>query len=197
MRNSGLSHFVLYLVIFALSGCFSENNWHVKEVAGHLPDLQFSLTSDSEHLVTAEMYTGYVLLMYFGFTNCQAECPVSMAKLSHVIQTLGKDADRIRVLFVTLDPGHDNPEVLRRYIAQFDPEHVIGLTGTTKDIQNLTKRYRAAYRPRSKNIVQSGIVHGDAIYIFDSLGHARLLATSTDPVENLAKDIRRLLDMVY
>jgi len=197
MRNFELRHFILYLVIFTLSGCFSEKNWHTKEVAGYLPDLQFSLTSDSEHRVTAEMYKGYVLLMYFGFTSCQAECPVSMAKLSHVIQTLGKDADRIRVLFVTLDPGHDNPGVLHRFIAQFDPDHVVGLTGTTNDIQSLTKRYRAAYRPRSENTRQSGIVHGDAIYIFDSLGHARLLATSTDSVADVVKDLRRLLSRVY
>ncbi|WP_051537696.1 SCO family protein [Nitrosomonas cryotolerans] len=197
MRNSGLTRFILYLVIFTLSGCFSEKNWHVKEVVGHLPDLQFSLTSDSERLVTAEMYKGYVLLMYFGFTNCQAECPVSMAKLSQVMQILGDDADRTRILFVTLDPGQDNPKVLRHYIAQFDPEHVVGLTGTAKDIQNLTKRYRAAYRPRSKNTEQSGIVHGDAIYIFDSQGHARLLATSTDSIAGLAQDIRHLLDRVY
>jgi protein SCO1/2 len=184
-------------MIITLSGCFSEKNWHIKEVTGHLPDLQFLLTSDSEHLVTAEMYKGYILLMYFGFTSCQAECPISMAKLSQVIQILGNDAARTRILFVTLDPEHDNPEVLRRYITHFDPDHVIGLTGTIKDIQNLTKRYRAAYRPRSKYTEKSGIVHGDAIYIFDSQGRARLLATSKDSVVDLVKDIRHLLDMVY
>lgn len=194
MRNFELSRCILKLIMaLAISGCVPEKPWHVEEVTGHLPDLDFSLTSDNERLVTAKTYKGYILLMYFGFTNCEAECPISMARLSRVVRLLGDDADRTRVLFVTLDPGHDDPEVLRRYVAQFDPEHAIGLTGTTDDIQNLTKRYRAAYRPRSKIGKTNDITHGDAVYIFDSQGQARLLATSADSDENLAEDIRRLL----
>ncbi|MDQ3186412.1 MAG: SCO family protein, partial [Pseudomonadota bacterium] len=115
------------------------------------------------------------------------------ARLAHVLQLLGENANRTRVLFVTLDPGRDNPQVLRRYVAQFDPERAVGLTGTTDAIENLTKRYRAAYRPRS-GIGGTDITHGDAVYIFDSQGHARLLATSADSDKNLAEDIRRLLE---
>lgn len=178
---------------FAISGCLSEKSWHVKEIAGHLPHLNFSLTSDSGRLVTAKTYEGYILLMYFGFTNCDAECPVSMARLAHVVQLLGDGANHMRILFVTLDPERDTPQVLRRYVAQFDPLRAIGLTGATVDIEALTKRYRAAYRPRSGIGETDGIMHGDAVYIFDSQGQARLLATSADTDENLAQDLRRLL----
>lgn len=178
----------------AISGCISEKSWHVKEITGHLPDLSFSLTSDSGRPVTAKTYEGYILLMYFGFTNCDAECPVSMARLAHVLQLLGDDANRTRILFVTLDPGRDTPQVLRRYVAQFDSERAIGLTGTTDDIEGLTKRYRAAYRPRSRIGETEDIMHGDAVYIFDSKGQARLLATSADSDRNLAGDLRRLLE---
>ncbi|MEO8767636.1 MAG: SCO family protein [Nitrosospira sp.] len=193
-----LSRYMLSLAVaFAISSCVSEKTWHVEEVVGHLPDLDFSLTSDKGHLVTAKTYENYILLLYFGFTNCEAECPVSMARLARVMRLLGDNANRTRILFVTLDPGHDTPPVLRRYVMQFDPEHAVGLTGTTDDIQNLTKRYRAAYRPHSKTGGTSGITHGDAVYIFDSEGQARLLATSADSDEDLAEDIRRLLGATH
>ena len=195
MRGFGLGRYILSLTMaLAISGCISEKSWHVKEITGHLPDLSFSLTSDSGRPVTAKTYEGYILLMYFGFTNCDAECPVSMARLAHVLQLLGDDANRTRILFVTLDPGRDTPQVLRRYVAQFDSERAIGLTGTTDDIEGLTKRYRAAYRPRSRIGGSVNITHGDAVYIFDSKGQARLLATSADSDRNLAGDLRRLLE---
>jgi protein SCO1/2 len=113
------------------------------------------------------------------------------------MQLLGTDANRARILFVTLDPERDTPQILHRYVGQFDPDHAIGLTGTTSDIERLTKQYRAAYRPRSKISEAGGIDHGDAVYIFDSQGRARLLATSADSDEHLAQDLRRLLETAH
>jgi protein SCO1 len=185
------------MTAFLMSGCFSERDWRVEEVTGHLPDLEFTLISDSGRAATEKTYSGYVLLMYFGFTSCKAECPVSMARLAHVMQLLEENADRVRILFVTLDPEHDAPAVLHRYITQFDPERAIGLTGSPSDIQGLTKRYRAAYRPRSKAGNTNGITHGDAVYIFDPQGRARLLATSSNSDKDVAEDVRRLVRSEY
>jgi len=189
-----LGHYIMSLTVaLAISGCMAERSWHVEEVTGHLPELNFSLTSDRGSAVTAKTYEGYLLLMYFGFTHCTAECPVSMARLAHVMRLLGNDGHRARILFVTLDPQRDTPQVLHRYVMEFDPEHAVGLTGTITDIERLTKQYRAAYRPRSKFEEAGDIEHGDAVYIFDTKGQARLLATSSDSDENLAKDLHRLL----
>lgn len=184
-------------VSFVLSACYSQKPWHMEEVAGHLPDLNFSLTSDRGHNVTAQTYEGSILLMYFGFTNCRAECPVSMARLARVTRLLGDDANRVRILFVTLDPARDTAQTLHRYVTQFDSKHAVGLTGTADEIEGLAKRYRTAYRPRSIGTDSIGadanIMHGDAVYIFDRHGRARLLATSTDSDEDLTEDLRRLL----
>jgi protein SCO1/2 len=185
------------MAAFLMSSCSPEQSWRVEDVTGHLPDLEFALTSDDGHAASAKTYGGYILLMYFGFTSCKAECPISMARLAQVMQLLEENADGVRILFVTLDPEHDAPVVLRRYVTQFDPERAVGLTGSTDDIQSLTKRYRAAYRPRSKAGNGSGITHGDAVYIFDSLGRARLLATSSNSDEDVAEDVRRLLKSAH
>jgi protein SCO1/2 len=177
----------------ALAGCGGENSWHVEEVTGHLPNLHFSLTSDSGSAVTARKFEGYLLLLYFGYTHCNTECPVSLSRLARVIRMLGDSENGVRVLFVSLDPARDTPDVLRRYIAQFDSEQTIGLTGTVADIELLAKQYRTAYRPRQKIGETTDIEHGDAVYIFDSRGRARLLAASSDSDEHLAHDLRRLM----
>lgn len=198
MQASRLRHRICGMMAALLvSGCSPEQSWRVEDVTGHLPDLEFALISDDGRAVSAKTYSGYILLMYFGFTSCKAECPVSMARLGQVMQLLEESADGVRILFVTLDPEHDVPVVLHRYVTQFDPERAVGLTGSTGDIQSLTKRYRAAYRPRSKAGNGSGITHGDAVYIFDSRGRARLLATSSSSDEDVAEDVRRLLKSAH
>jgi len=180
-------------IVLALSACDSTEQGHVKEVTGHLPDLSFSLTSDKGQPVTAKTYEGKVLLMYFGFTHCREECPISMARLTRVMHLLGEDADRTHILFVTVDPERDVPGELRRYLTQFDIEHATGLTGTPDEVGRLAKRYRNAFRPHFPPGGDGDIMHGDAIYIFDTQGRARLLATSADPEETLVQDLRDLL----
>ena len=184
---------VILALALAMSACNSKEQGHVKEVTGHLPDLNFSLISDEGEPVTAKTYEGKILLMYFGFTHCREECPISMARLARVMHLLGEDADRTHILFVTVDPKRDDPKGLRRYLAQFDPEHATGLTGTPDEIGRLAKRYRNAFRPGFPPGGDGDIMHGDAVYIFDTQGRARLLATSADPEENLAEDLRDLL----
>ena len=181
------------VIVLAMSACDSTEQGHVKGVTDHLPDLSFSLTSDKGQPVTAKTYEGKVLLMYFGFTHCREECPISMARLTRVMHLLGEDADRAHILFVTVDPKRDAPGELRRYLTQFDIEHATGLTGSLDEIGRLAKRYRNAFRPHFPPGGDGDIMHGDAVYIFDAQGRARLLATSADPEETLAEDLRDLL----
>jgi protein SCO1/2 len=193
-RNLSRRRLAAGLVIaLAMSACDSTEQGHVKGVTGHLPDLSFSLTSDKGQPVTAKTYEGKVLLMYFGFTHCRKECPISMARLTRVMHLLGGDADRARILFVTVDPKRDGPRELHHYLAQFDIEHATGLTGSPDEIGRLAKRYRNAFRPHFPTGGDGDITHGDAVYIFDAQGRARLLSTSADPEETLAKDLRDLL----
>lgn len=186
---------LIILAVFALGGCFSQKPWHAEEVAGHLPNLNFSLISDNGRLVTEKAYARQIVVLYFGFTRCQAECPVSMARLISSVELLGDNANHVRILFITLDPEHDSPGALRHYIAQFNSDRAVGLAGEPAEIERLAKRYRVAYRPRSgsNEVAEGEITHGDAIYIFDKQGQARLLATSVNTAENLAEDLQRLL----
>jgi len=101
-------HFIknsLIVLLFVLLGCAPQNQWQLQDVAGHLPDLRFSLTSDNGKSVTAENYKGDVVLLYFGFTGCSAQCPVVMQHLAVALHEMGRGADNLRILFVTVDPA--------------------------------------------------------------------------------------------
>jgi protein SCO1/2 len=184
----------MHCVVLALvlNGCDTERQWQLHEITGHLPDLRFALMSDTGQPVTDQTYQGYLVLLFFGFTTCQAECPTTLFRLAKIVRQLGEHAKRTRILFVTLDPGRDTPQVLHRYVTAFDAGHATGLTGSEAEIEDLAKRYRAAFRPRKSD--SDDITHSAAVYVFDPQGHARLLITPDDAIVTVANNLRHLLE---
>ncbi|HTK85848.1 MAG TPA: SCO family protein, partial [Patescibacteria group bacterium] len=152
------------------------------------PDLQFSLTDDSGKPATEAAFKGKIVLLYFGFTQCPDQCPLTMGKLNGVLKKLGPQVDQAHVLFVSVDPKHDQPKELKNFISAFDPTHMTGFTGSEKQIENIAKRYRIGYEAR-----QDGVVHSNAVFIFDREGHARLLFESDAKDDAIIHDLRQLL----
>jgi protein SCO1/2 len=186
------------LLLFAgllLGGCQNSAPlpFRLTNVTGHMPPLEFSLTNDQGKTVTAADYKGKVVLLYFGYTHCPDVCPLTMAHLHVVMQRLGKLADGARILFVSVDPGRDTPEVLHAYVNAFDP-HAVGLTGKPRDIEALVKRYRSAFtrEPASKD-GNYEVSHSSAIYVFDRDGKPRVLFTPADSQDDLVHDLHLLL----
>ena len=195
MILQALRYLLLPLLCAALLAACSAASppWQLNDVRGHLPDLQFNLVSDTGKPATAADFHGKYVLMYFGYTHCPDVCPLTLVHLHLVMQKLGKEADKVRILFVSVDPARDTPQVLHQYVTAFDPR-VVGLTGTPEQIAAMAKRYRAAF---NRNAVQPGggyeVSHSSAIYIFDTQGRARLLGTSADPAEEITHDLGLLM----
>jgi protein SCO1/2 len=169
--------------------------WQLTNVTGHLPDLNFDLVDDTNQPVTGKSFAGETTLVYFGYTHCPDVCPETMARLMQVLQALGPDAAKTRILFITVDPARDTPAALHAYVRAFDPVHAIGLTGTDSQIEALARDYRVAYQMEKRD--PSGaydVTHSSAVYIFDGTGRARLLATDRDSIEKIATDLRRVID---
>jgi protein SCO1 len=179
-----------------LAACARDDGpWKLVDVTGHLPDLGFSLLADDGKPVTSATFKGRTTLVFFGYTHCPDVCPETMARLMQVLAKLGNDARDVRILFISVDPHRDNPQTLHAYVDAFDPEHVVGLTGSDKQIAELARRYRVAYqaeKPQGDGNYE--VTHSSAIYIFDRTGRARLLATATDPVDTVAGDLKRLIE---
>ncbi|WGS48891.1 SCO family protein [Paraburkholderia sp. D15] len=169
--------------------------WQLTDVTGHLPDLDFKLTGDDGRPVTGDAFKGRTSLVYFGYTHCPDVCPETMGRLMQVLAKLGPDAQKVRILFITVDPARDTPTALRDYVGAFDAQHAEGLTGTDWQIESLAKRYRVAYQMEKRD--PNGnyeVTHSSAVYVFDPQGHARLLATDHDTPDAIAQDLRRIVD---
>ena len=186
----------LAVMLGALTGCtHKEEPWHLTNVSGHLPDLDFSLLDDAGTPVTGETFKGDAALVYFGYTHCPDVCPETMARLMQVIAKLGPDAQKVRILFVSVDPARDTPKALHDYVGAFDSTHAVGLTGSDRQIETLARHYRVAYQMEKRD--PNGnyeVTHSSAIYVFDAEGHARLLATDHDSPDAIAADLRRIID---
>jgi protein SCO1 len=179
-----------------LTGCtHSGAPWQLTDVTGHLPDLDFTLTGDDGRPVNGESFRGRTSLVYFGYTHCPDVCPETMARLMQVLDKLGPDARNVRILFITVDPARDTPKALHDYVGAFDAQHAEGLTGTDWQIESLAKRYRVAYQMEKRDPDGNyDVTHSSAVYVFDPQGHARLLATEHDTPDQIAQDLRRVID---
>jgi protein SCO1/2 len=178
------------------AGCSQHSEpWQLTDVSGHLPDLDFTLTGDDGKTVAADSLKGRASLVYFGYTHCPDVCPETMGRLMQVIDKLGPDAQKVRILFVSVDPARDTPKALHDYVGAFDAQHARGLTGTDSQIEDMARHYRVAYQMEKRE--PNGnyeVTHSSAVYIFDAHNHARLLATDHDTPDVIAKDVRRIIE---
>ena len=187
------------LGLVLLAGCRSSEPWHAMDVSGSSPPLALTLTRASDGAqVTAADYRGRIVMLYFGYTFCPDICPTTLANIAGILERLGSDAQRVRVLFVTVDPDRDTAPVLAAYVRNFAPQ-IEGLRGTPDQLAALARRYRVAYSvtPETQDHPYE-VTHSSAIYIFDAAGAARLLVSSLGTAEpdlaGTAADLKRLVD---
>jgi protein SCO1/2 len=152
--------------------------WNSTDVSGALPPLAFTMTRASDgKTVTAADFKGKVVLLFFGYTSCPDVCPTTLMNVSTMLKSLGKAADDIRVLFVTVDPNRDTLGVLKDYTGSFAPQ-IVGLRGTPDQLATLAKRYRVSYSVEpSAGGSGFDVTHGTAVYVFDRDGDVKLLFT--------------------
>ena len=150
--------------------------WNSTDLSGAMPALQFTMMRASDgKTVTAADFKGKIVLLYFGYTFCPDVCPTTLLNLTTMLKSVGKDADAVRLLFVTVDPGRDTLPVLKDYTDAFAPQ-VVGLRGTPDELATLAKRYRVSY---SVTPAADGrpyeVTHSSAVYVFDRAGNIKLL----------------------
>lgn len=153
----------------------------------------FELTDHNGQVRRLPDFKGKVVVMFFGFTQCPDVCPTSMAELAEIKQMLGKDGDRLQGLFVTVDPERDTPEVLKAYMANFDPSF-IALTTTPEKLAILAKDYKVYYKKvPGKTPTSYTMDHSAGSYIYDPQGNLRLFTRYGSGAKVLASDIAQLL----
>jgi protein SCO1/2 len=155
---------------------------------------ELTLTDHSGKTRTLADFKGKVVVVFFGFTQCPDVCPTTLVEMKAVKEKLAKDGERVQVLFVTVDPERDSPELLAKYVPAFDPSF-IGLYGDAEATARTAKEFKVFYKkvPGSSPTNYS-VDHTAALYIYDPSGRLRLFAKHAQGADALAHDIKLLLD---
>lgn len=165
--------------------------FHATDVTGADFGRQLRLTDFNGRTRTLADFRGKVLAVFFGYTHCPDVCPTALAQLAQTRKLLGADADRLQVLFVTVDPERDTPAVLKQYVPAFDPSF-LGLYGTPDETALAAADLKVYYQKHGDPGAYD-MDHTAAVYVFDPQGRPRLLATGGVSPAQLAADIKRLL----
>ncbi len=202
-----LQIFVFLTSIFTLAACgdrqgtggnqmmLSPTNTSFKntDVTGLGYAKDFTLTDHNGKQRTLADFKGKAVVVFFGFTHCPDVCPTTMAEMSSVMKALGPQADRVQVLFITVDPERDTPELLAKYVPSFDPRF-LGLTGDKAAIETVAKEFRVFYQKSpGKEPGSYSMDHTAGSYVFDPQGRIRLFVRHGQGVEPLVHDIGILL----
>jgi protein SCO1/2 len=151
-----------------------------------LPDL------DGRARTLAE-FRGKAVVVFFGFTQCPDVCPTTLAEIAAVKKELGAAGERIQTVFVSLDPERDTPELLKNYVATFDPG-VVALRGTPEQTQAAAKSYKVFFQKvPGKEPGSYSIDHTAGAYVFDTEGRVRLFVRYGTPLTAWVADLKQLL----
>jgi protein SCO1/2 len=154
----------------------------------------FTLEDGNGHTVTDRDFRGHYLLVYFGYTFCPDVCPTTLSEMAGALDALGPKADRVRAVFITVDPQRDTPAVVRDYAASFSPR-IEGLTGTPEQIEKVAGEYRVYYAPRKEGASADSytVDHSSILYLMDPDGRFILPMRTDQTAAALAAEIAKHL----
>ena len=140
---------------------------------------------------TLEDFRGKVVVVFFGFTQCPDFCPTTLADIASALKGLGREAERVQVLFITVDPERDTQEVLAKYVTAFDPRF-LGLHGDAEATRKTAKDFKIYFEKR-KSGASYTMDHSAQSYVIDPQGRLRLFVRHDRIAADLADDLRTLL----
>jgi protein SCO1/2 len=159
------------------------------------PAPPFTLVGHTGRSASLSDYQGRPVLLFFGFVNCPDVCPLTLTRLDRALETLGRRAEDVQILLVTVDPERDTPEALAEYVRAFGAR-IDGLTGDPETLA----RIRADYGAYAEANAGGGdhhpqVVHTSAVFGIDRAGQLRVLLHADRPEEQLRDDLRTLLSL--
>lgn len=183
------------LLLLALAACGKPEP--VKPL--HAIDIGWQHTEPDFHLSDAggkprslADFRDKVVLVFFGYTHCPEVCPTTLADLAQAMRQLGPDASNVQVIFITLDPERDTPQVLAKFVPYFDPAF-IGLYGDAQSTAQAAQSFGVNYRKHMEKDGGYTIDHTDSTYLVGKGGKPLWMSRYAERTDYLVADIRRLL----
>lgn len=139
-------------------------------------------------------FKGKVVVMFFGYTQCPDVCPTTLAEMAQVKRLLGEEGDKFQLLFVSVDPERDTPEMLKEYMGNFDPDFLGLLPDSPHELEQMTRDFKIYYaKVQGSRPDTYTIDHTASAYVFDQQGKLRLLTRYGVDPQFVADDIKLLL----
>lgn len=199
MRMNRRALLGLAAATLALAGCDklapgSRTPFNGVDITGSDLGPDFRLTDHNGKERTLADFKGKAVAMFFGYTHCPDVCPTTLSDMANALKALGPDGQRVQVLFVTVDPKRDTPELLKGYVPAFNPTF-LGLYGDAAATAKVTKDFKiyAAERP-GKTPESYTVDHSAQTLVFDAKGKLRLMLAWGTPGDKIASDLRILLN---
>ncbi|HEX5092566.1 MAG TPA: SCO family protein [Burkholderiales bacterium] len=185
---------VAFLAVLALAACDGQApKFRSTDITGADYGKQLALADHTGKARRLEDFRGKAVVLFFGFTHCPDVCPTTLADMAQVMRQLGPLADRVQVLFVTVDPERDTQAALASYVTAFDPRF-LGLRGDAEATRAAAKEFKVYYEKRpGKTPGEYTVDHSAQTYVFDPQGRLRLYVRHERIGEDLAPDLRTLL----
>ena len=188
---------LIAIFLFAgLTGCKQETSavkFTSTDITGVDFGKDFQLTDHTGKARTLADFKGKAVLMFFGYTHCPDVCPTTLSDIAQALVLLGKDANKVQVLFVTVDPARDTQALLAKYVPAFNPDF-LGLYGDEAATAKVAKDFRIFYQKhKSANSQRYDVDHTAGTYVFDQAGKLRLFMSYGQGAEVIARDLRALL----
>lgn len=193
IRMLGLS--LLSLLIVGFLGCSPKPSFKNVDITGSTAfGNNFSLQDSNGNTKTMADYKGKVVVVFFGFTQCPDVCPTTLTEMDEALKLLGPKADKVQVIFITVDPERDTASVLAQYVPAFNPRFVGLRPADEAGLEKLAKDFRIYYKkvPGSKPGSYT-MDHSAGSYVFDQNGQLRLYIKHAQGPEVLAHDLKNIL----
>ena len=156
-------------------------------------DDSFTLTDKNGQPVTQYNLLGKPSALFFGYTRCPSICPTTLFELSTWLKKLGADADKLNVVFISVDSQRDTPASMKQYLSSFDP-HIRGFTGTAKQIAKITSEYHVYFKRIPLDHGDYAYDHSALIRLVDKNGHYIGIISPNDPDAAALAKLRNLAE---
>ena len=189
---SGLSLLSLGL----LAGCGNSNALpfkHGKDMSNEIVGRNFRLKDPKGEVKTLSSFRGLMPMVFFGFTQCPAICPTALARAAQIRKLMGEDGKTFQVVFITLDPERDTPEVIDAYVKAFDPTFV-ALSGTLEETAAAAKEFGVFFEKVPLGDTYT-ISHTATSYVYDTRGVLRLGLSHKLSAQQCAEDLLTLMEV--
>jgi len=186
---------MLLLLIIGVLGCSPKPSFKNVDITGSTAfGNNFSLLDTNGNTKTMADYKGKVVVVFFGFTQCPDVCPTTLTEMDEALKLLGPKADKVQVIFITVDPERDTASVLAQYVPAFNSRFIGLRPADEAGLEKLAKDFRIYYKkvPGSKPGSYT-MDHSAGSYVFDQNGQLRLYIKHAQGPEVLAHDLKNIL----